>query len=214
MKNLSYIILCLFVCLYFGNSVHSLKAENSSLILVKKTKDKKEDAKSEKGKEAEVKKEPINESDFEPVLLGILLENPKDFVSKKIKFRGIFSSFTTLALDYEPALRKSKDYISLSIFRTDSMIPLSELKLAYPLKEAKDDEVIRDLEEGDLLEINGQVFSAALDEPWVDIVTVKKLEGAKKNLEDKLAEEKEKKEEKSKASKDTKKTKKELKQKD
>lgn len=142
--------------------------------------------------ETKQKKEPINESDFEPVLIGALLDKPDTYVGKKIKFRGKFSSFTTLALDYEPALRKAKDYISLCIFRTDSMIPLSELKLAYPVKEAKENQVIRELEEGDFLEINGEVFSAALDEPWVDILSIKKLESASKNSLEKVAEEKSK----------------------
>lgn len=142
-------------------------------------------------KKDEKKKEPvkINESEFEPVLIGKLLENPHDFLNKKLKFRGKFSSFTTLALDYEGALRKAKDYISICIFRPDSKIPLSELKLAYPLNEAKENEVIKELEEGDLLEIYGTVFSTALDEPWIDILSLKILQSAPKK-EEKLAEEK------------------------
>lgn len=177
-------------------------AQSSEIVIIAKAKEKKEKVKNEEEKEDEkIKEEPVNESDFKPILLGVLLENPQDFLNKKIKFRGKFSSFTTLALDYEGAMRKSKDYISLCIFRTDSKIPLSELKLAYPLKKAKDNEVIRDLEEGDLLEINGEVFSTALDEPWVDIVTIKKLESAKKDANEKLAEEKVKVEEKEKGKK-------------
>lgn len=149
-------------------------------------------------KKEEVKKEiKINESEYEPILLGTLLDNPQNYLEKKIRFRGKFSSFTTLALDYEPALRKSKDYISLCIFRPDSKIPLSELKLAYPLKEAKENEVIRELEEEDLLEIYGKVFSAALDEPWIDVLYLKNLKSTNKKNE-KLAEVKtETKEEKS-----------------
>jgi hypothetical protein len=108
-----------------------------------------------------------------------LLNKPSDFLDKKIKFRGKFSSFTTLALDYKPAMRSSKDYISLCLFRPDSNIPLSELKLAYSVKEAKEDPVIKELEEGDLIEIYGNVFSTALDEPWVDILGIKKIQSAK-----------------------------------
>ena len=146
----------------------------------------------QKEEKTQTKKEPIkiNESEFESVLIGKLLENPQNYLDKKIKFRGKFSSFTTLALDYERALRKSKDYISLCIFRPDSKIPLAELKLAYPLKEAKEDEVIRELDEGDLLEIYGKVFSTALDEPWVDIVSLKRIGGPSKK-ENTLAQEKE-----------------------
>ena len=145
----------------------------------------KKDKVEKKEEDSKPKKEPINESDFQPILIGALLEKPQDYIGKKIKFRGKFSSFTTLALDYPPAKRSSKDYISICIFRTDSKIPLSELKLAYPVKEAKEDEVIRELEEGDLIEIYGEAFSAALDEPWIDILQIKMIESAPKKTEDK-----------------------------
>ena len=153
--------------------------EDSSKKKSKKNESAGVDTKDKKGDKKEEKKIKIIESEFKPVLLGALLENPQDFIGKKIKFRGKFSSFTTLALDYEPALRKSKDYISLCIFRPDSKIPLSELKLAYPVKKAKEDLVIRELDEGDLVEIYAEVFSAALDEPWADILSIKMLEQKK-----------------------------------
>ena len=179
MKKIICIVLALILCQLgaFSSelSARKQKIENTKL----KDTDKKTD-----------KKEIINEAEYESILVGALLDNPKDFIDKKIKLRGKFSSFTTLALDYEPALRKSKDYISLCIFRPDSKIPLSELKLAYPLKEAKENLVIRDLEEGDVLEIYGKVFSSALDEPWVDILSIKKIESAAKK-EDKVAQDKE-----------------------
>lgn len=169
---------------------HSINHQSLSTnsLFIASTEEKKEDIKKEDKKEEkkakeekkEKKKEPINEKDFEPVSLGKLLESPKDYLNKKIKIRGKFSSFTTLALDYEPALRKSKDYLSICIFRPDRKIPLSELKLAYPIKEAKDNIVIRELEENDVIEIFGEVFSAALDEPWVDILSIKKIESATK----------------------------------
>lgn len=173
----------LIVCLIFIFS-YTLLPSLCSQDLIVRAKKTAED-KSDKKEATKEKKEPINESDFQPVLIGTLLEKPQDYLNKKIKFRGKFSSFTTLALDYKPAMRVSKDYISLCIFRTDSKIPLSELKLAYPVKEAKEDKIIRELEEGDLLEIYGQVFSAALDEPWVDILQIKMIESASKKAEDK-----------------------------
>lgn len=171
-KNKLFCFLFSILCLLFSQ----LPAPSSQLVK-KILKDKKV---TDEKKEPEEKKEPIKESEFEPILIGALLDNPKNFLEKKIKFRGKFSSFTTLALDYEPAMRKSKDYISLTIFRSNTKIPLSELKMAYPVKEAKEDKEIRELEEGDLLEVYGKVFSSALDEPWVDIVSLKKLESAKK----------------------------------
>ena len=171
-----FLVICIYCFLLLASCFflnHDLYAKGK-----KTADDKKEEV-------TEAKKEPINESDFQPILIGTLLEKPQDSLDKKIKFRGKFSSFTTLALDYKPAMRASKDYISICIFRTDSKIPLSELKLAYPVKEAKENQVIRELEEGDLLEIYGQVFSAALDEPWVDILEIKMIESAPKKTEDK-----------------------------
>lgn len=191
-------VIILFVIISFFSSLLSSHSKEIS-ISKKETANKKQEEKPEEKK----KKIEIIESEFQPILLGSLLENPKNYLDKKIKIRGKFSSFTTLALDYEPAMRKSKDYISISIFRPDTMIPLSELKLAYPLDEAKENQVIRDLDEGDLLEIYGQVFSTALDEPWVDILSIKSLEKPK----EKIAEVKAKKDESTTKSKKIKNTK-------
>ena len=179
MKN---ILICMILVLLFTSRVSAMGLE--------KIKEETTNAKTESQKKS--KKIKINESEYEPVLIGALLEKPKEYIGKKIKFRGKFSSFTTLALDYGRALRKSKDYISICIFRTDSKIPLSELKLAYPVKEAKEDQVIRELEEGDLLEIFGTVFSDALDEPWVDITSLKMLQkiNPNKKTEEKISQEK------------------------
>lgn len=185
-KNILFIPLLsciLFIITYSPYSSYGIvddlkkNAEDKGIFTSKKkSKDK---LKNEDIEEKEKKKDPLIEGEYEPVLIGLLLEKPVDYIDKKIKFRGRFSSFTTLALDYKPALRKSKDYISLCIFRADSKIPLSELKLSYSVIDAKEDPVIRELEEGDLLEIYGKVFSASLDEPWVDIIALKKLEGSK-----------------------------------
>ncbi len=181
MKKTSTLILSAIFIVAFSLNVSTNKAftkEDKS----PESQDKKDDTSEDKKKE---KKIEINESEFKSAQIGALLEHPENFIDKKIKFRGKFSSFTTLALDYEPALRKSKDYISICIFRPDSKIPLSELKLAYPVKEAKENLVIRELEEGDLIEIYAQVFSAALDEPWADILQIKKIESADKSKNDK-----------------------------
>ena len=180
-RNFFFLFSTICVLFLLTSHLSSLSSDSKHLI----AKSKKTVEADKKDEETKVKKEPINESDFQPVLIGVLLENPQDYIGKKIKFRGKFSSFTTLALDYKPAMRASKSYISICIFRTDSKIPLSELKLAYPVKEAKEDQIIRELEEGDLLEIYGEVFSAALDEPWVDILEIKMIESVPKKTEDK-----------------------------
>jgi hypothetical protein len=138
---------------------------------------------TEEKKEKKPKK-IINESEYATVHLGKLLNSPQLYLDKKIKFRGEFSSFSTLALDYEPAKRDSKDYISLCIFRPNTKIPLSELKLAYPVEDAKDDEIVAELSKGDLVEIFGQEFSTALDEPWLDVHSVKLIKAVKPKEED------------------------------
>jgi len=50
------------------------------------------------------------------------------------------------------------------------------------------------IKEGDQLEITGKVFNTALDEPWLDVLRLKKLKSAPD--EKKLAEEKENKDKK------------------
>lgn len=172
-------------CLLFSvfcTQLSALSSELSRYEIAKKEKKEKQEDKKEEDKEKK-KKDPFIEGEYEPVLIGALLEKPTLFINKKIKFRGKFSSFSNLALDYKPALRESKDFISICIFRPDSGIPLSELKLAYPVEEAKENETIRELEEGDMLEIYGEVFSAALDEPWVDIIEIRALEKKTKDKE-------------------------------
>ena len=153
------------------------------ITISKKVKDNTD--KDKKSEEKKKKKEPINESEFSSILVGALLSNPQEYLGKKIKIRGKFSSFSTLALDYPPALRSSKEYISLCLFRNDSKIPLGELKLAFPVEEAKEDPIIRDLQEGDVLELYGQVFSTALEEPWVDILSLKKIASAPSKTKEK-----------------------------
>lgn len=180
-KNLKITVFC-FLFTFFCTQLSAFTSELPKHEIAKKEEDKKQENKKEEEK-AKKKKDPFIESEYEPVLIGALLEKPTLFINKKIKFRGRFSSFSNLALDYKPALRESKDFISICIFRPDSGIPLSELKLAYPVEEAKENETIRELEEGDMLEIYGEVFSAALDEPWVDIIEIRALEKKSKDKE-------------------------------
>jgi hypothetical protein len=208
MKKIFSLLLVLSISTpcFANNSDRDLRTQVSTSNPTQLISAKKKDPKTAKieAKKEEIKKpKVIVESEYEPAFLGSLLDNPEKYIGKKIKFRGKFSSFTTLALDYDPALRKSKDYISLCIFRPDTKIPLSELKLAYPLSEAKENLVIRDVEEGDLIEFYGQVFSAALGEPWVDVDSIKNLNLTKK---EKIAEKTEKSKDATK--KDTKKSKK------
>lgn len=134
----------------------------------------------------------------EPVIENIvdvtpeqLVNQPRDFLNKNIKFIGNFYVFTNLALDYKPCMRSSRTHLSFMVLRPNSHIPLSELKLAMPIPKDKDPEnqLLAQLKEGDQLEITGKVFGIALDEPYVDVLRLKKLASApeEKKDEDKKA---------------------------
>ena len=107
-----------------------------------------------------------------------MVENPQNYLNKKIKMTALFDKFSTIGLDYPPVNRSSKDYISFIIKRpemenTGHTIPLSELKLI--IKRDKAEKLI-DLESGNKIEIRGTVFSTALGDPWVDVDEVIVLE--------------------------------------
>lgn len=100
-----------------------------------------------------------------------LVGNPHKYMDKYILLNGTFDKFTTLGLDYKPAFKDSKDYISFLIQRPDKKtkkytVPLSELKLIVARKTA---EKYPNLETGDNLKIYGKVFSTALNDPWVEV---------------------------------------------
>jgi hypothetical protein len=105
-----------------------------------------------------------------------IIEKPGNFLNKNVKFQAKFDKFSTLGLDYKPAMRSSKDYISFLIRRPDISseytIPLSELKLIIKRIEA---EKLIDLESGDEIEVTGKVFSTALSDPWMDVDKIKSL---------------------------------------
>ncbi len=111
-----------------------------------------------------------------------LVQQPQAYMHQDIKIIGTFDKFSTLGLDYKPAFRDSKKYISFLLRRsdlpTDYVIPLSELKL---LIEREKVEKMKDLESGDKVELTGNVFSTALNDPWVDVKTFKILSSKKKS---------------------------------
>jgi hypothetical protein len=109
-----------------------------------------------------------------------LVAKPQEYLNKDIKFTAKFASFSSLALDYKPAMRSSRNYISFLVFRPDTHIPFSELKLAMFIPKEKDPEthMLQTLKEGDLLEVYGRVFACPLDEPWLDVLKIKKLGGS------------------------------------
>ena len=110
-----------------------------------------------------------------------IVQQPKFYLGKNVKFKAKFDKFSTLGLDYKPAFRSSEKYISLLIQRPDVVghdIPLSELKIFVDRDNAEKN---IDLNSGDEIEISGHIFSIALGDPWmsVDEFTVLKTTPAK-----------------------------------
>jgi hypothetical protein len=104
-----------------------------------------------------------------------IVERPQDFLGKEVKVIGIFDKFSTLGLDYKPAFRDSKDYIAFLIKRdnvTDHTIPLSEFKIL--IKRDKAEKLI-DIESGDKIEFSGKIFSTVLNDPWLEVDSIKIL---------------------------------------
>ncbi len=98
-----------------------------------------------------------------------VVARPNFYMNKNIKIKAKFDKFSTLGLDYKPAMRSSEKYISFLIQRpdvTDHNIPLSELKIFLNRTEA---EKHIDLNSGDIVEFTGKVFSSALGDAWMDV---------------------------------------------
>ncbi|HEY9790075.1 MAG TPA: hypothetical protein V6D22_06745 [Candidatus Obscuribacterales bacterium] len=116
-----------------------------------------------------------------------LVKHPHEYMNKLVKFTAGFSSFSSLALDYpkEHPMRESKKYLSLLILTPGTpqgaKIPLSEMKLSMAIPKDKDPEtdLLAKLKEGDQVEIIGKEFSTALDDPWIDVLRLKKIGGSK-----------------------------------
>lgn len=183
MKKIFVLVLLeiLLACSFHVSFASDLEQDYKYFLSEKKVGIEEKDEKDKKPPEI------IDESQYKPIHLGKLLNEPAIYIGKKIRFTGEFSSFATLALDYKPALRDSKEFISFCIFRPHTKIPLSELKLAYPVEKAKDNEVVANLGKGDTIEIFGDVFSSALDEPWIDVTSIKVIKSVPKEKDDLLA---------------------------
>ena len=114
----------------------------------------------------------VIQSDVRPLNV---VNAPKAYLNKKITMNTKFDKFSTLGLDYKPALRSSENYISFLIKRDDTMydIPLSEMKLFLKRDVA---EKYINLKTNDEIKVTGTVFSDALGDAWVDVeeITVTK----------------------------------------
>lgn len=103
----------------------------------------------------------------------LIVDNPYSYLNKGVEFPAKFNKFSTLGLDYRPAMRESQVYIGVLIERDDvgtNVIPLSELKMFLKRSDA---EKYTDLSAGDSIIVKGKVFSAALGDPWMDITEIK-----------------------------------------
>lgn len=108
-----------------------------------------------------------------------VVARPNFYLNKNIKVTGKFDKFSTLGLDYEPAMRSSDKYIAFLIQRpdvSDHNLPLSEMKCFLPREEA---EKYIELNSGDRVEFYGTVFSNALGDIWVDVKKFNSLEPKK-----------------------------------
>ena len=102
-----------------------------------------------------------------------LVKFPNRYLEKNIIMNCRFDKFSTLGLDYKPAMKSSEDFISFLIKRDDTLndIPLSELKIFLDKKTA---EKFINLKSGDDITVTGKVFSTALGDPWVEVTKLEK----------------------------------------
>ena len=102
------------------------------------------------------------------------MKNPSAYINKRINVSAKFNKFSTLGLDYKPAMRSSENYISFLIFRPDTSkkIPLPEMKLFVKRELA---EKYIELKESDNIQFSGIVFSNALGDVWIDVDKLDKL---------------------------------------
>ncbi|MBR1943419.1 hypothetical protein IJ843_06760 [bacterium] len=159
MKKLNIFILILIMLLgLFGVSSSKLLAATAPA----------QNVKTEKAKVADTpKKEPVTYT-YTAVKPLDLVKNPNAYMNKRVKITGKFDKFSSLGLDYKPAMRSSEKYIAFLIRRDDAQndIPLSELKNFMKREMA---EKYIDLETDDLIEYSGLVFSNALGDAWLDV---------------------------------------------
>jgi len=120
-----------------------------------------------------------NKCKLEPTKLFDLVSQPKKFLNKEIVVSGQFYSFSTIPLDYEKAMKSSKDFIGLILARPDMTdIPLVELKLAAPLEMFKEQDI--NIEHGDIVSFEAKVYAVALGEPWLEVTSIEVEEHVKK----------------------------------
>lgn len=106
-----------------------------------------------------------------------IIASPKCYLNKTVTMNARFDKFSTLGLDYKPAMRSSEEYISFLILREDSKyeIPLSEMKL-FLKRDIAEKNI--ELKTNDEIQIVGKVFSDALGDAWIDVEQLKVIKKA------------------------------------
>lgn len=161
MKKL-HIILLISIMIFCICGITSSKLMAANAPVQTKTKQeavKKDDPKKE---EAQVT------HTYTPAKALDIVNNPNAYLNKRVSIKAKFDKFSSLGLDYKPALRSSEKYITFLIRRNDAQndIPLSELKNFMKREMA---EKYIDLETDDVIEYSGLVFSNALGDAWLDV---------------------------------------------
>lgn len=158
MKNLKIITLALLISIGSGLTINKVCSQTPTPTIVRAV-------------------VPQQQAPIEYVSVNPLdvVANPYKYLRKNIKIKAKFDKFSTLGLDYSPAMRSSEKYISFLIQRPDTSnhdIPLSELKI-FLKKEVAEKNI--DLDAGDEIEFTGKIFSTALGDPWMDVDSFKVL---------------------------------------
>jgi hypothetical protein len=109
-----------------------------------------------------------------------LVDKPHEYMNKNVKFVAKFYMFSTLPLDYKPAMKSSKTHLGFIVHRPDGQVPFPELKIAMAIPKEKDplNQLLTSLKDGDQVEVTAKVFGTGLDEPWVDVLRLKRLSSA------------------------------------
>lgn len=106
-----------------------------------------------------------------------LVDQANGYLNKNVRFNATFYAYSNLALDYKPLMRSHTTHLSFLVKRNNSQVPLSELKLAMSIpkdERGPESKFLQDLREGDQIEVIGKVAGLPLDEPWVDVIKLKR----------------------------------------
>ena len=180
MKNYNIIIIAIAVILcVFGMSSANLSAIGASAKNKTPISTAQKQTTSQPVQKA--KTETKTYVDVDPLAL---VKNPDVYLNKRVKIIAQFDKFSSLGLDYKPALRTSDKYITFLIKRNDvkNDIPLSELK-NFMKREVAEKHI--DLETNDVIEYSGLVFSDALGDAWLEVENFKIISSKAKSNENK-----------------------------